>query len=77
MDTIEAFWREKITVAQCNRYIDHVYKVAPTVVVMGGKATGDIPKKLFPESSEGKSFKHFDELVKSDSVQEKIRQLSL
>lgn len=77
INAIEAFWGEKMTVEQCNRYIDHMFKVAPTVVAMRGKATGDIPKKLFPESSDGKSFKYFSELAMAESVQQKILQLGL
>lgn len=75
--TIENFWGEKMTVEQCNRYIDHMFKVAPTVVVMKGKATGDIPKKLFQDSSEGRSFRHFNNLVQSESLMEKIRRLCI
>lgn len=74
---IERFWTEKMTVEQCNRYIDHVYKVAPTCVLMKGKATGDIPNKLFPEQSCGKSFQYFNSLLGTDQVQQRIQKLGL
>jgi hypothetical protein len=36
-----------MSVETCNRYIDHNFKVVPVIVLMGGRATGDVPKKLF------------------------------
>ena len=39
IETITAFWCEKMTVQQCNLYIDHIYKVIPVCVAMNGAAT--------------------------------------
>lgn len=37
---IKKFWREKVTVEKCNKYIDHVlYKAIPDVIAEGGAAT--------------------------------------
>ncbi|KAH3889202.1 hypothetical protein DPMN_013441 [Dreissena polymorpha] len=57
--SLENFWRNEMTVELCNRYIDHCFKVAPVCIAMKGKATGDIPSRLFSERSTGKSFHHF------------------
>ncbi|KAH3725879.1 hypothetical protein DPMN_051732 [Dreissena polymorpha] len=39
--SLENFWEKEMTVEQCNRYIDHCFKVAPVCVAMKGKATAD------------------------------------
>lgn len=36
---IQEFWKT-MTVAKCNRYIDHLKKVVPEVIKRNGKATG-------------------------------------
>lgn len=37
---IRTFWREKVTVGKCVRYINHIHKVLPKVVECEGRATG-------------------------------------
>lgn len=39
-DAILTFWRERVTVDKCVRYINHIHKVLPKVVECEGKATG-------------------------------------
>ncbi|KAH3889964.1 hypothetical protein DPMN_014031 [Dreissena polymorpha] len=36
---ILSYW-EELTVEACNKYIDHIYKVAPVCILMKGAATG-------------------------------------
>ena len=37
---IKKFWRKKVTIEKCNKYIDHVvYEVIPDVIAEGGAAT--------------------------------------
>ncbi|CAG2242661.1 unnamed protein product [Mytilus edulis] len=60
VDTLQTFWCEKMTVEQCNMYIDHIYKVAPVCVLMNGAATGHLPDKIFPERTRGKSLAYFN-----------------
>ncbi|CAC5410188.1 unnamed protein product [Mytilus coruscus] len=50
---IKLFWREDMTITVCNNFIDHIFKVMPIAVVIGRRATGDLPKKIFPERSSG------------------------
>ena len=69
------FWDNELTVERCNRFIDHVYKVAPVCVLMNGSATGNVPDKLFKESSAGKSFVHFNDLLNRPDVQEQCKSL--
>ena len=37
---IKTFWGTRVTTAKCNRYIDHLKKVAPKVIERGGCASG-------------------------------------
>jgi hypothetical protein len=67
IDAIVHFWNDILTIKLCNRNIDHVYKVAPVCILLG-KATGDKPKKLFKETSEGKRFQPFQQMI----IKEKI-----
>ena len=40
IDGIRKFWRKKVTVEKCNRYIDHVLRDAiPEVITQQGGAT--------------------------------------
>ncbi len=34
------FWKEKLSIDQCNRYINHKFKTVPAIVLNGGYATG-------------------------------------
>ncbi|CAB1313340.1 unnamed protein product [Coregonus sp. 'balchen'] len=36
---IKTFWLEKLTIQQCNKYMDHLSKVLPVVVELGGSAS--------------------------------------
>ncbi|KAK6192104.1 hypothetical protein SNE40_003642 [Patella caerulea] len=61
------FWYNVLTRDICNRFIDHMYKVVPVVVVVGGKATADMPKRLFgSERSFGKDSNHFNQKLLND-----------
>jgi hypothetical protein len=40
-------WEKEIRPATCAKYIDHIYKVAPVVIAVDGRATADLPRKLF------------------------------
>ena len=66
---INDFWDNTMTIDLCNSYIDHVYKVAPVVVLREGKATGDFPNRLFPENSTGKSFQYFNRQLQNPETQ--------
>lgn len=39
VNAIKTFWT-RLTVAKCNRYIDHLYKVIPIVLERDGRASG-------------------------------------
>lgn len=39
IQAIGKFWREKVTPEKCRKYIDHVVKVLPHVIVRNGQAT--------------------------------------
>ena len=54
VEACEEFWYEVLTPEVCTKFIEHNYKVVPLTVAVGGKAMGDLPKKLFKDSSEGK-----------------------
>ena len=66
------FWSTVLTVERCNKYIDHLYKVIPTVILIGGHATADLQRKIFPERSRGKSIKHFNEQLEVRQFCQKI-----
>jgi len=72
---IKHFWCTVLTVERCNKYIDHLYKVVPTVILIGGRATADLPRKIFPERSRGKSIKHFNEQLEDRQFCQKISSL--
>ena len=69
------FWYTEMSVETCNRYIDHNFKVVPVIVLMGGRATGDVPKKLFKESSEGKSIRYFNNILQTEQMQRTTKML--
>lgn len=69
---IEEFWLTEMTPENCSKYIDHVFKVAPVVVSVGGKATADIPGRLFKESSSGKSMQYFHEQLCTPALRERL-----
>lgn len=75
VQVISSFWDETLTTRLCNRYIDHTFKVAPVCVLLGGKATGDIPRKVLKESSKGKSFAYFANLLESEEKKEEVELL--
>ena len=72
---IKHFWSTVLRVERCNKYIDHLYKVIPTVILIGGHATADLPRKIFPERSRGKSIKHFNEQLEDRQFCQKISSL--
>jgi hypothetical protein len=37
---IKQFWNEKVTIAYCNKKIDHLNKVIETILLLDGKASG-------------------------------------
>ena len=40
VDGIKKFWRKKVTIEKCNKYINHVVlEVIPDVIAEGGAAT--------------------------------------
>lgn len=62
------FW-SNLSPETCNTYIDHLYKVVPVVILMGGRATGDVPKKLYNESSRGRSIQYFAQQLQEEGKQ--------
>ena len=38
IDGIKLFWRTKLTVPQCTRYINHIHRVVPVVIEKNGEA---------------------------------------
>ncbi|KAH3886103.1 hypothetical protein DPMN_010104 [Dreissena polymorpha] len=74
-DGLQEFWETEMTVEVCNLYIDHVFKVSPVCVAMNGKATRDIPSKLFSERSSGKSFQYFSNLLSTEDMTRKLTSL--
>lgn len=69
------FWAG-LTKDRCSKYIDHVYKVAPVVVEIGGQASGDIPGKLFSECSLGKGFNYFKSQICLPNMQNKLKSIT-
>ena len=65
-ECVDLFWRKVMTVDLCNRYIDHLYKVVPVVVLKKGESTGDIPNRLFLERSSGKNISYFNDKLRND-----------
>lgn len=68
VNAIHEFWAKTMTREQCNRYIDHIFKVVPVCVRMKGKATGRVPNLLFKDPSRGKSISYFQRKLKTDPV---------
>jgi hypothetical protein len=69
-NSIRQFWREQMTIHVCNKFIDHVYKVLPITAMIGGRATRDLPRKIFPERSRNKSMKYFADKLKTEEYQQ-------
>lgn len=46
--------------------------MVPLVVALGGRATADVPKRVFPERSRGKSIAYFNDLLKRQDYREKL-----
>ena len=46
ISSINSFWREDMTISTCNNFIDHIFKDLPVALVIGGQATGDLPRKI-------------------------------
>ncbi|KAK3106153.1 hypothetical protein FSP39_013781 [Pinctada imbricata] len=67
ISTIFQFWSE-LTPLKCQKYIDHVYKVAPVCVLMNGFPTGDLPGQILREPSFGKNFAYFSEKLRDPNV---------
>lgn len=76
IQTIQEFWTSTMTVELCNRYINHVFKVAPVVMKIDGKATGDLPNRLFNDRSEDKDLKHYVELLNTEDMSRKLKNLT-
>jgi len=70
--SIKDFWAHDLTVDHCNNFIDHLYKVVPTVVVVEGRATADLPRKIFPERSRRKSIGYFNSKLKQPEMKAKL-----
>ena len=75
-DYCQEFWDVELTPEVCTRFIEHNYKLVPLTVKIGGKATGDLPKKLFKDASDGKDIDYFARMLATDEMTEKIRKLS-
>ena len=71
---IHAFW-DGLNEVRCTRYIDHVFKVAPVCVLMGGNSTGDFPGRIFKERSYGKSFSYFCQQLQDPIVHDRAMRL--
>jgi hypothetical protein len=69
---IRQFWSMDMTVELCNQFIDHIFKVLPIALDIGGQATGDLPRKVFPERSRHRSLKYFAERLHQPAFQAKI-----
>ena len=69
---IKHFWN---TVERCNKYIDQLYKVVPTVILIGDRATADLSGKIFPERSRGKFINKFIEQLEDRQFCQKISSL--
>ena len=41
VDGVKQFWKEKLTISQCNRYIDHIKRVVPVILSKNGEAVVD------------------------------------
>ncbi len=37
---ILSFWDERLSIDQCNRYINHKFNTLPSIILHGGEATG-------------------------------------
>ena len=68
----QEFWQNELTIETCNVYIDHIFKVVPIVLLMNGRATGDIPRKVFKEPSRGKSIQYFQQQLSTTTMKTKI-----
>ena len=69
---IGQFWSMDMTVELCNQFIDHIFKVLPIALEIGGQATGDLPRNVFPERSRHRSLKYFAEKLQQPEFQAKI-----
>ena len=62
------FWDNELNPEVCTRFIEHNYKEVSLTVKLGGKATGDLPKKMIKETSAGKDVSYFnDQLATKES----------
>ncbi|CAG2233293.1 unnamed protein product [Mytilus edulis] len=75
MTALQEFWTRDLTIEYCNRFIDHLYKVVPVVIALEGRATADVPRKIFPERSYGKSISYFKTKLDDPSFTKKIEHL--
>lgn len=73
---IYEFWHTCMTKEQCNLYIDHMFKAVPICVVMEGKATADVPNRIFRERSRGKSIRYFQNKLQSEEVSKRVDALN-
>jgi hypothetical protein len=67
---ILSYWEKELSVEACNKYIDHIFKVAPVCILMKGAAMGDTPKNMFSEQS-------FDGMLATPKVAQKCKSLAL
>ncbi|CAC5364756.1 unnamed protein product [Mytilus coruscus] len=72
---LQEFWTRDLTIEYCNRFIDHLYKVVPVVIALEGRATADVPRKIFPERSFGKSIRYFKTKLDDPNFTKKIEHL--
>ena len=70
------FWDFELTPEVCTRFIEHNFKVVPLTVKLGGKATGDLPKKMFKESSAGKDVAYFANILETKESEERFNSLT-
>ena len=77
-EVIGKFWTETVTPEYCTRYIEHLYKVVPVCVKTNGRATGSVPKKLFPREaypSSGKCISYFNDLLQNAEIKQKAEDI--
>lgn len=78
LQSIQKFWIEEMTTEQCNLYIDHIFKVVPSCIMMKGTATVKVPNFLFREPSLGKSIMYFNKkLVEDEEVRQRVKAVQI
>ena len=41
INRVKQFWHEKLTISQCKRYIDHIWRVISVILAKNGEAVVD------------------------------------